>query len=422
MDHIEKIKELGAELNAKLDAADKRIDALQEKTDKGETLSSDEIKSFKDGLDEQKAILTTIEENKETLTATQKHLDEMDAKLKGVRDGVANEGGLSGKIRKAFEEQKETFKSLGQNKGGQVQIVIPVDMSQKADMTVDADFGARVIPMDRVSAPIADPLASFQLRDVMTRGNTTSDNIEWYEETASVDGSDVKAEGAALGQSDSDFAVVTQKVEILGAHWRMTQRMMDDAEFVVSQMRTRGINKLLTKESQQIMYGTGSSPQLKGLDQHKTAWTDTLADTKVSEYDVLFAAATQARNSTTAEFNANIALINPTDWQNMALTKETAGMYVNQAFAMGGQTPTINGLRVINTPHVTADDFFVFDSSQTGLHFRKEIVFEFANTHSDDFTKLLVTARAYERVAFTVYRPNGVIGDTFSTALAKGSA
>ena len=103
-------------------------------------------------------------------------------------------------------------------------------------------------------------------------------------------------------------------------------------------------------------------------------------------------------------------VINPTNWQTIALSKDANGNYLASGPFSGAQATRIWGLPVAVTPSIAAGTALVGAYKQAAQVFRKGGVrVEASNSHSDFFVKNLVAIRAEERLALAVYRP-GALG------------
>lgn len=264
-----------------------------------------------------------------------------------------------------------------------------------------------------------DPTRSVHIRNLIPNGNTDAQTIRFPKESAYDDGAAMTAQGSTLPQSDFDITATSVNVEKLGTYMRITEEMLADTPQLSSYLSARVPGKVLSIEDDQILNGTGTSPQLDGLFTDGTAFVTGASGAfyqsieAANEYDVLVAALNQLALS---NYQANAILLNPTDMHKIALLKATTNEYLrNQIYS--GLTPTIMGVPVTANTAVTAGKFLVGDLSQaTQFWIRENISVEFSREDSTNFRDGFVTVKVSERVALTNYQPNAIVQGTFSTA------
>lgn len=290
----------------------------------------------------------------------------------------------------------------------------------KADMTMNADFSGEVVPADRVPGYKFDPTRSVHIRSLIPQGSTSSDVVRFVKESAYTDGSAPKAEGATLGQSDFTMTADNNTVEKIGAYLRISEEMLSDTPQLTSYLSNRVPSKLLAKEDDQILNGTGVSPQLAGITVDAADFDETSGAAfyqqvnSANEFDVLVAALNQLSLS---EYQADKIILHPTDFHKILLLKDTQNNYLkDQVYA--GLQPSFMGVPVIINTAIGAGKFLVGNFGQgTQLWIRDNVSVEFSRMDSTNFIDGFITVRAIERVALTNYLPNAfVYGDSFTDA------
>lgn len=290
----------------------------------------------------------------------------------------------------------------------------------KADMTMNADFSGEVVPADRVPGYKFDPTRSVHIRSLIPQGSTSSDVVRFVKESAYTDGSAPKAEGATLGQSDFTMTADNNTVEKIGAYLRISEEMLSDTPQLTSYLSNRVPSKLLAKEDDQILNGTGVSPQLAGITVDAADFDESASAAfyqsvnSANEFDVLVAALNQLSLS---EYQADKIILHPTDFHKILLLKDTQNNYLkDQVYA--GLQPSFMGVPVIINTAIGAGKFLVGNFGQgTQLWIRDNVSVEFSRMDSTNFIDGFITVRAIERVALTNYLPNAfVYGDSFTDA------
>ena len=422
MEIKDQLEEFGKKLDASIEKAVKQV---REDNNTANTDTLNEVKGLAKNYQElaeklDKAQLSKMQEQLDKIEVEQKKQGTMPSnKASELFLGAQLQkhiGAIDGGSLKAMYEQRKNVSF--ELKEGTVNFM---SRFQKAgDMTTTNTYTNDVINPDRVlNFPVYDPNRPVHIRQFIAVGSTNSDTISYPKETAYDDGTDTVAEAGTIPQSDFDITQTESIVRKLGARMDMTVEMLDDTPYLVSYIGRRLNEKLANKEDSQILYGDGIAPNLSGITVNAASYSDSLDDSNIQRWDVLFKATVQARVS---EYRANYIMLHPNDWAALMLTKDTQGRYLYPNW-MGGAPVRINGALVIDNTAITEGDFLVGDFNLGAQLFdRKGTMIEFSKDNATNFEADLVTVKITERVALPVYRDNAFVYGTFSQALASGSA
>jgi len=144
----------------------------------------------------------------------------------------------------------------------------------KADMTTGADYTGEVIAATRVPGFKYDPSNTTHIRQMVPTGTTNSDLIRYVSESAYTQGAAATAEGAALSQSDFNLTASTAPIETVGTYLRLSRQMLADTEQLTSYISARVPSKLMAVEDDQLLGGNGIAPNLHGLRNTGTVWSN----------------------------------------------------------------------------------------------------------------------------------------------------
>lgn len=350
----------------------------------------------------------------------QEQLDGIDTKIQRLPFGSKEaKKGFADSVKEVLVHLKEkgngSIKSYLAEKGRTGEIELKID-----DMTQANSFETTaVVQAQHVPGIKFDPDTTFRVRDLIAPGTTDSNGIEYVQEHAYTDATDVTNEGQEYKQSDFDLKLKTATVRKITAYIIVSEEMLEDVEGLNSYISLRLPSKMKLKENYQLLYGDGTGINLSGLTKNATAYVDELADTKVSEIDILVSALKQVR---TSEYDPTFALIHPTEALKIKLKKDDNGQYIQPWIFMGNKDINLDGVRIIVSSAITAGDFLVGDGGAAQVFDRRQMTLEMTNTNEDNFIKGMVTVRISERITVAVYRPKGFIYGTFAAALANGSA
>tara|TARA_R110002073_G_scaffold211247_1_gene371607 strand:- start:36 stop:635 length:600 start_codon:yes stop_codon:yes gene_type:complete len=197
--------------------------------------------------------------------------------------------------------------------------------------------------------------------------------------------------------------------------------MLADTEQLTSYISARVPSKLMAVEDDQLLGGSGVAPNLHGLRNTGTAWSNALSGFAAGvignpqQFDVLLTAINQL-----AKFNytADYILVNPTDFHKILALKDSDNRYLKDQVYNGLQ-PNFMGVPVMINTAMAADEFIVGNfSTGAQLWVRENVSVEFFEQDSDNVQKNFITVRVQERIGFTTYLPNAFCRGAFSTVIA----
>jgi HK97 family phage major capsid protein len=348
----------------------------------------------------------------EKMEAATKRMDAIEMESKKTLSGV-NSKTFKGQIESAIKDGAIDALVKGNTNAARFEI-------KAGDMTMANAYTGVVAGETVISDFKFDPSRSVHIRTLLPIGNTDAQTIRFPKESAYDDGAAATAQGSTLGASDFDITATSVNVEKIGTFMRITEEMLNDTPGLSSYLSARVPGKVLSVEDTEILNGDGSSPNLDGLFTDGAAFVTSGgafddAVESANEFDVLIAALNQLA---LANYQADTILLNPTDFHKIVLLKSTANEYLKNQIIQGIQ-PAINGVPITLNTAVTAGKFLVGNLAQASqLWVRDGLGIEFSREDSTNFRDGFVTVRAQERVALTNYSPNAIVQGTFSTAKA----
>lgn len=242
--------------------------------------------------------------------------------------------------------------------------------------------------------------------DLITRGTTGSDTVEYVREGTHTNNAASVAEATATGdgtgakpESAMVLAIVTEVVKTI-AHWiPATRRALADA----GQLRSLIDNFLrygLQEELEdQVLNGSGSGENFTGI--YNTTGTTTQAwDTNI--LTTTRKARTKVR--TTGRGMPSGYLFHPTDWETIDLLQDNEARYFFGGPSVIGN-PRLWGLPVVESEANTAGFALVADWRLAMLWDREQDQILVSDSHSDFFVRNLLAILAEMRAAFGVIRP-----------------
>ena len=213
------------------------------------------------------------------------------------------------------------------------------------------------------------------------------------------------AEDTAVTDSAFSWTKTTDEVENVQTWIPISRNMVYDEPFMVSTIQGMLADRLAKKISQQLMYGTGTTPQLWGC----TVRTGFQTQAKGADpaFDALLKAATLV--AVTGDATPDAFVIHPTDWQNLVLTRTTDGIYILGNPGNPPANPTLWGLpvRVSSTVAAAAGTAAVgaFRTMAAAVY-NGGVVVETATEHSTYFTENKIALSLRQRMSAVHYRPS----------------
>jgi len=388
-DHLE----LKSVLNA-LEKRDAEIKAFAEK-------ASEEIKANGEMAAETKAALeklsTAGSELSERLVAVEQRLGRRSVDAPG---------------KTSLGEQftgSDDFKALQSKGRGTARLNVKATITSA---TTDAAGSAGdLIRPDRlpgVVSPIDRPLT---IRDLLLPGRTSSNAIEFVQETGFTNSAAPVAEGGDKPQSDLEFDLTTTNVRTI-AHWfAASKQVLADVPMLMSYINTRALYGLKYVEEAQLLNGNGTGQNLNGLLNQATAFAEgTYSVAEDTAIDTIRRAILQARM---AEYRPTFVVLSPIDWAAIETTKDGDKRYLIVPMPTTGAEMRLWRLAVIETTAMSAGEFLVGSTMGAQVFDREDAAVEVSTEHDDYFTKNLVAIRAEERLALAVYRPESYVYGQF---------
>lgn len=272
-----------------------------------------------------------------------------------------------------------------------------------------------LVATDRMAGMITPQLRRLTIRDLLPKGTTSSNMIQYARELVftnnagpQFEASPTLTEGAIKPESGITFTIANEPV-ITVAHWIPASRqVLADAPMLQSYIDTRLIYGLKLEEEDELLNGVTANGELNGLLPQATAYNRSgSSDTKI---DTIRKAMTQLQ---IAEFEASGIVMHPSDWEAIELLKTTYGEYI-WADPRAQAGPSLWGLPMVVTNAMTAGTFLVGAFNVAAMIWdREDATVRVAEQHADFFIKNMVAILAEERLALTVFRPLSFVKGSF---------
>lgn len=286
----------------------------------------------------------------------------------------------------------------------------------KAPLTTATGSGGALVGTQLATQDTLAPQRAFRIRDLITVQETQSNAIEYIQETGFTNAAAPVAETLAKPESTLTYDVLNQSVKTI-AHWLPASRqVLSDAGQLRGYIDNRLLYGLMLAEENQILYGDGLSPNLQGILTHPDiqtyAWSSgTVGDTKI---DAIRRAITLAR---IAEYPVDGIILHPNDWEDIQLAKGDDAHYIWVNVNAGGEQ-RLWAVPVVETTAIAPGEALLGAFGMGATLWDREDANIRVGEPTDYFTRNMVAILAEERIALTIFRPEGFVGVTFDTAPA----
>lgn len=265
------------------------------------------------------------------------------------------------------------------------------------------------------------PLRRPSLIQLCTRMPLTSDTMEWVEATTKTNAAVAVAEAtsAADGAKPESALVFTERTQAVQniAHWiPITRRAAADAPQLQTYIDTFLLQGLDAKIEDQLINGTGVSPQLRGILNATTAWSIQSIDisvTTLSRLDAVATAAGQIMSTLEGQNEPTAMLVHPLDWfsVNFALAREGAGtgQYLGGGPFTAGAARQMWDIPVVVTKAVPQGTQLVGDFREAIVGDREQATLLMTDSHSDFFIRNILVTLAEVRLGFALRVPSAFV-------------
>jgi len=382
--------EYNTELRSYIEELEKNVDGKATKEDLQKAMN--ELRDAQ--LDQMKSLNQTIES--------------MGLKIVAMGEGSKTEKTES--LKGSLLANIDKIKGLKSGKEG-------FDMTVKAvdTMLESTNVSGGNVPVEqRIAGLNAIPSRRVRFLDALSRRPANSNLISWVYQSGKEGAAGGTAEGATKNQIDFDLVVASQAVVKRTAFIKVSTEMLDDIDFIESEIRAELMRELLKDVESSAFSGNGTAPNLNGVYTVATAFAAgsfAAAVDNANEVDVLVVAKNQIA---IAEQDApNLIFMHPTDVTKLKLVKvsSTDKRYVERLAMIGGNL-SLDGIPIVETTLVTVGEYLMGD-------FNKALLYELGSLRiemgldGNDYTKNLRTILAEWRGAV-------VVRNNDRTAFVKG--
>lgn len=256
---------------------------------------------------------------------------------------------------------------------------------------------------DRIDTIAGGPRANFRVRGLIPSSSITAGSVQYNHELSFANNANVVAEGAAKPKSDKTFDLVSMPVQVIAHYFKVSRQSFEDVQQLPGHLEANLLYGLESKLEQQLLKGTGITPELRGLLTVAVAAAGVTAATSMPDRLMLATAELAGKG-----FTPSGIVMSAADYVAMSMLKNTQGDYI---FSAVPALPPI-----VTSPFLAAGEWLVADFSQTRLFVREDSTIMVGAQNEDDFTKNMYTVLAEIRCALVVFQSAAVIRNGTVTA------
>lgn len=359
---------------------------------------------------------------KSEIKVVQDHADILDGKLKSAKLVESkNKTSFNDILAKKIEDSTDDYEKFMRKE--KKSFFIDLDgatMDKKAvgDMgTGNVTGGSRYGQLMRPGI-IENPNRKVHMSDILQGGSIGAGNtFTFMRENGQGEGAIAPtAEGATKPQLDLDLVEATVNVETIAGWLRVTRKAMSNIPGFVSFLQSRLPEKFQRVLDAQVLYGNGTTPNLKGIltAGNFVASTATLANPLIEKI-----IADMSLLEDTYERDATGILLRPADYNGFFLNKAAgSGEYdlpMGVTFVNGQMY--VLGVPVYKSTAITSPDYVVGDFDMGAQLLTQEgMRLEFFEQDGTNVRENKVTVRIEGNYALPVYGPDYFIKGTTAQA------
>jgi HK97 family phage major capsid protein len=343
----------------------------------------------------------------------QDHADSLDVKLQGKSGKQEEFGDFNAELAKALTLKADEIAKLEkkESKGFSLELKAVGDFTT-ANVTGGNRYG-------QIFAPeiIMNPSRKVHMDEILPGGTIGAGNsFTFMKENGVGEGSIAPvAEGGTKPQFDLDLVEATVQIETIAGWIRITRKAMNNIPGLISFLQRRLPQKFRNVLDAQILYGNGTSPNLKGIltAGNFTASTATitlpLIEKIITDVSVL---------EDTYERDANAILLRPAAYYSFFLNKASgSGEYdLPQGVSIVSGRLYFMGIPAYATTALTGTDYVVADLEGAQLLTQESMRIEFFEQDQDNVIKNMVTVRIEGNFALPIYGSTYFIKGTTAQA------
>lgn len=392
LEHLEQLKtsletsltekantEISAKLTEKMEAVNKAIE---------------EVKNAKPEVTAEE--LSAV---KADLAATIKALDMVQIRMKGVKQPSNEVKSFDEALKEAMEEKTDEIRKFERKEISELAIELKTVGVISTGNVTGTRYGSLYQP-----GIIEPPKRKVHIRSLLPGGNIGPGNTYTFmRESGAGEGNPAPVSESNWKEDlDMDLVESSVNIETIAGIVRFTRKAMNNIPGFIAWLQSRLPEKLLRVEDRQLLYGSGTTPNIKGIATAGNYTAATSSATNLAEQII----DSLAQLEDTYERDATGILVRPKEYYNFFKKQASgSGEYdLPKNFTFSNGMLTVSGVPVFMSTALYKHDYIVGDW-RNGAQFliQEGMRLEFFAQDRDNVPRNLMTARIEETVALPVY-------------------
>ncbi len=350
-------------------------------------------------VEDLKSELERLKSNKEVSEMKEKFAD-LETAIEGLKESKKSNENKAKSLIEQLKEKSSEIKQLVANKSG----VVKLDIKAQQD---PADFVGRDDYAQLLAGTVKKPVRAPRILDLFRRQPTSTEYVKYREENVVTrDASVVVACATSTSTTKKTWQMRTVQIQKIRDFVDVCIDMIEDYAFVSAEVEQLLNESIKLKEEAEILLGSGNILSIDGISSEFDAANVLAPYTAAFDSPTLaeLTAAMKAQIYTFGDENAweaDTIVMNHNDMVKFMHQKNANGDYLlpNFIYQNGG---ILNGMRIVTSPLVAANELYVFDSTKGVILERQGAQLEMSYENNDNFEHEIVTLKAVERVQFHV--------------------
>ncbi len=270
----------------------------------------------------------------------------------------------------------------------------------KATMSTSAGFGPQTI-RDMAVVPLAS--RPPQLLDFLRIEPTDQNSVKFMKQSTRTNASAPKAEGTAFDEATLVYTEATTDIRKIGVYLPVTEEQIEDEAGIRAVIEGELRTMVRQKLDEQITIGDGTGVNIRGL--YSATGAQTQARGTDTEFDQILKGMTKVR--ITGRARPNLAVLHTNNYQRLALTKTSEGVYIFGA-PSGEPLQRIWGIQIAMSEALTEGTGMVVDTDYAKVRLRRDLTVAASDSHGTNFISGILAIRAHVRAGLQVLRDEAV--------------
>jgi len=357
--------------------------------------TSEDVESLKSELESLK-----LKANADQTTELKTKFVELESQINALKELKKEEPMKKKSVFGMIKEKAQNIKNIIEQKSGVVSLVLKANQ-------IPTDIDDRELYAQEIAGTTRRPVRATRIIDLFRRVPVSTEFVKYREEdVVTRDAKVVIACATSTHNTKKTWRVRTVQIAKIRDFVDVCIDMMDDFDFVTSEIENLVETSVKLVEDSEILLGTGDILSIDSiasifnpsnvLAPFNNAFTfPTIAELTGAMKAQIYTFG--AQNS----WEADTILMNYNDYVKFQHTKNADGDYLLPNFVSTGEA-ILNGMKVVTSPLVAPNELYVFDSTRGVILERQGVDVTMSYENNDNFEHEVVTIKAVERIQFHV--------------------